>query len=111
MLAQETIGKIKKAFEGENISFEVSTKDRSYSITAVPLPDAENRINEILCVLKNVTEKNKVQNMLVEALEKERELGELKSRFVTMACHEFKNPLATILSSTFLLGELFRRGL
>jgi len=103
VLAQETISRIKKAFAGEDVSFEVNTEDRSYSITAVPLPDAKNQINEILCVLKNVTEKKRVESVLLKALEKEKELGELKSRFVTMACHEFKTPLATILSSTFLL--------
>ena len=42
---------------------------------------------------------------LSEALENEKELGELKSRFVTMASHEFKTPLSTILSSTFLLEK------
>lgn len=36
-------------------------------------------------------------------LEKEKELSELKSEFVTMASHEFRTPLATILSSTELL--------
>lgn len=40
---------------------------------------------------------------LLKALDKERELGELKSRFVTMASHEFRTPLSTILSSLFLL--------
>lgn len=103
VLAQETINRIKKAFEGEHVSFEVNTKDRSYNVTAVPLHDSDNQINEILCVLKNVTEKNRIESVLLKALEKEKQLGELKSRFVTMACHEFKTPLATILSSTFLL--------
>ena len=37
------------------------------------------------------------------ALERERELGELKSRFVSLASHEFRTPLATILSSAELL--------
>ncbi len=38
------------------------------------------------------------------ALLKERELSELKSRFVTMAFHEFRTPLSSILSSAELLG-------
>jgi signal transduction histidine kinase len=35
--------------------------------------------------------------------EKERELGELKTRFVAMVAHEFRNPVAAILSSSELL--------
>jgi signal transduction histidine kinase len=45
------------------------------------------------------------QNELKEALDREKQLGELKSRFVTMASHEFKTPLATILTSTTLIGK------
>ena len=103
LVAGETLAKIKKAFDGQSISFEVETKDRFYNISAVPLPDGQNNVNEILCVLRNVTERKKMEDGLLKALEKEKELGELKSRFVTFACHEFKTPLATILSSSFLL--------
>jgi PAS domain S-box-containing protein len=42
---------------------------------------------------------------LQDALEREKQLGELKSRFVTMASHEFKTPLATILTSATLIGK------
>jgi PAS domain S-box-containing protein len=45
---------------------------------------------------------------LQEALEREKQLGELKSRFVTMASHEFKTPLATILTSVALLGKYIK---
>lgn len=103
LVTGETLAKIKKAFDGQSISFEVETKDRFYNISAVPLPDGQNNVNEILCVLRNVTERKKMEDGLLKALEKEKELGELKSRFVTFACHEFKTPLATILSSSFLL--------
>lgn len=40
-----------------------------------------------------------------KALKKERELNELKSRFVSMASHEFRTPLATILSSLNLIEK------
>lgn len=42
---------------------------------------------------------------LKEALEKERELGALKSRFVSVASHEFRTPLSTVASSTYLLSQ------
>ncbi len=42
---------------------------------------------------------------LSKALSKERELSDLKSRFVSMASHEFRTPLSTILSSVSLIGK------
>ncbi len=46
---------------------------------------------------------NKIESELRKALTKEQELGMLKSRFVSMASHEFRTPLSTILSSASLM--------
>ena len=51
----------------------------------------------------DVTERKRAEEEIRRALEKERELNELKSRFVAMTSHEFRTPLATILSSAELL--------
>jgi len=42
---------------------------------------------------------------LTQALAAERELGELKSRFVSMASHEFRTPLTAVLTSAALIGK------
>jgi PAS domain S-box-containing protein len=66
----------------------------------------EIRVAERTMILKEaLQELERSQAELSEALSKEKELNEIKSRFVTMASHEFRTPLSTVLSSAALLAK------
>lgn len=56
--------------------------------------------------LQTEIEKRKAaEKRIKNALKKEKELNELKTKFLSMVSHEFKTPLSGILTSTILLGK------
>jgi len=54
-------------------------------------------------VVRNITQRKLAEEEILKALEKERQLSELKSRFVTMVLHELRTPLTGISLSTEIL--------
>jgi PAS domain S-box-containing protein len=112
-LVQEAAQKLIKVFDGERVSFDVEIKDFYYNVSSVPLTTHEGTILEILVVVKNISERKKLEENLIKTLNKEKDLNVMKSRFVSMASHEFRTPLTTILSSVYLLenykGEQLER--
>lgn len=54
---------------------------------------------------EQIKERIKAENEARIALEREKELNELKTRFVSMASHEFRTPLSAVLSSASLIGK------
>lgn len=68
------------------------------------LADAVNQLLNMNKQLQHEIKERKIaENNLKKAFKKEKDLNALKSRFVSMASHEFRTPLSTILSSADLI--------
>src|SRR5690606_8118599 len=66
----------------------------------------EKKVEERTFTLQDTLQKLEAsKDELAKALSKEKDLGDLKSAFVSMASHEFRTPLSTILSSASLLAK------
>jgi PAS domain S-box-containing protein len=87
---------VKKQSELEKVTFEIRKLNT----------ELEKKVDERTHILKEALEKlEQSQIELHEALEKEKQLNEIKSRFVSMASHEFRTPLSAVLSSAALLSK------
>ena len=78
----------------------VEERIKNYSI------DLEQQVKDRTLILQDaVNQLEQTKEELKVALEKEKELNDMKWRFVSMASHEFRTPLATILSSLSLVNK------
>lgn len=59
----------------------------------------------IVCSLRDISTRKRMERQLQQALEHEAEIAHMRSRFISMASHDLRNPLAVIKSSIFLLSH------
>lgn len=69
----------------------------------------EERTRELYQTIKvlkeEVLKRKEAEHKITESLRKERELNDLKTKFLSLVSHEFKTPLSGILTSATLIGK------
>lgn len=92
----------------EEQEFTFIRKDRTtlpVSMTIASIYDNDDQLLGFVAIAIDISARKRSEENLRLSLEKEKELSELKSRFVSMASHEFRTPLTTILSSSYLIEQ------
>lgn len=104
-VAQPTMCCVEQALQTGEIQileYQLMQDDEPHDYEARIVVSAED---EVMAIVRDITKRKRAEEEIRNALEKEKDLSELKSRFVTITSHEFRTPLTTILSSTELLQD------
>ena len=83
------------------------TQGTTIEVEIVLASITEGQESGFVCNIRDMTHHKKTERLLREALFKSYELNELKTSFVTMASHEFRTPLTTILSSSDIVAQYY----
>ena len=68
-----------------------------------------NKTPHMITMAIDITQRKRAEEELLRTLEREKELSQLKSNFVSMVSHEFRTPLGIIQSSGELLRDFHQR--
>ncbi|MDX2162173.1 MAG: ATP-binding protein [bacterium] len=104
--------------EGGTLEIEIVRGDETripVEVRGMVIRDAQGRGVGGLAVLRDLTERRELERLRLEgerlqiSLQKEQELGTLKTRMMTRIAHEFRTPLANIQTSCDLLARYHDR--
>lgn len=96
-------------FSGEILLYHKNGSMTWYFMNATPVKDKQGRVQNWVVVLTNISILKDAEERVRKALQKELHLGEMKSKFVSMASHEFRTPLAGIVTSIDLVRMILEK--
>ena len=101
---------IVKAGMGEFFRREIDLSGKSGQIVTVDfsLKPVKNETGQVLLLIaeaRDISDRKRAEAETLKALAREKELSELRAKFVTMVSHEFRTPLTTIQFSAGLLQD------
>lgn len=99
---------IETAAQGNFVRKEIEMRDRENATIWIdfsfkPLTDERGKVVMVIAEGRDICDRKKAEAEILKALEIERELNELKSNFISMVSHEFRNPMAAIRTSAEIL--------
>ena len=89
---------VRKQHENEIVELNAQLEEKIEKRTAA----LQQSVSELKA---EVERRQKAEHKISESLRKERELGELKTKFLSLVSHEFKTPLSGILTSAVLASK------
>ncbi|MEG3939295.1 MULTISPECIES: sensor histidine kinase [unclassified Microcoleus] len=99
-----------KAAKGEFFRREIDFLGKSGQIITVDLSlkPVKNDTGQVLLLIaeaRDISDRKRAEAEILKTLAREKELSELRAKFVTMVSHEFRTPLTTIQFSSGLLQD------
>ena len=101
---------IAKAGMGEFFRSEIDLLGKNGQIVTVDfsLKPVKNETGQVLLLIaeaRDISDRKRAEAEILKTLAREKELSELRAKFVTMVSHEFRTPLTTIQFSAGLLQD------
>lgn len=78
-------------------------------VSVSPLLSSPGQVANLVCSLRDISDRKQLERDLRAALIKERTHNEIRARFIARVSHEFRTPLATIRTASEMLERYYDR--